>query len=89
VPEGSGGVHSLDRNRIYSFSLFNREFTGKIFIFGSKIEFARPQSHENTELYTKFPKKLTGNFISITEKYISLAGNNAHLNRIRQFPQST
>jgi len=56
------------------FSLFNRELTGKIFIFSPKIEFSRPQPPENTAFYTKFPKKLTGKFIWVTGNFSLVSG---------------
>jgi len=69
-----GGVRSLNRNRICPFSLLNREFTGKISIFSTETKFARPQPHESTTFYTKFPKKLTGKIISRTGNCFGRAG---------------
>jgi len=48
----------------HPFSLFNRELTGKTFIFGFKTSFLPMQPLENVEFYINFPKKLTGKFIS-------------------------
>ena len=58
----------------HSFSLFYREFTGKISVSRSFSDFYPLKPIENTVLFGEFPKKLTGNFISGTGNTLYGAG---------------
>jgi hypothetical protein len=61
-----GGVHSLERTSLCKISLLNREKTGKFNIFDHFAALNRRKFPETLALELKFPKKLTGNFISLS-----------------------